>query len=96
MNNLSILTFTINQLELLHDFYARPISNSVPAIQEVNENNTVVKPEKDRVPYSSTNQIYQNIQKESPREKIWTIPFLSERLKSKEFQPPDLEMGFIN
>ena len=85
-----------NQLELLQDYYTRPISNSVPAIQEVNEINTVIKPEKDQVPCSSTNHIYQNIQKKSTREKILTIPFLLGSLKSKEFQPPDLELDFLN
>ena len=28
-------------------------------------------------------------------EKIWTIPFLLESPKSKEFQPPDLEIDFL-
>ena len=85
-----------NQLELLHDYYTRPISNNVPATQEVNEINTVIKPdEKDKVQCSITNHIYQNIQKEQIREKLWTIPFLLESPKSKEFQPPDLEMDFL-
>ena len=44
---------------------------------------------------SNTNHIYQNIQKEQPKEKIWTIPFLLESPKSKEFQPPDLEIDFL-
>ena len=43
----------------------------------------------------TTNHIYQNVQKEPPREKIWTIPFLLESPKSKEFQPPDLEIDFL-
>ena len=43
----------------------------------------------------NTNHIYQNIQKEQPKEKIWTIPFLLEIPKSKEFQPPDLEIDFL-
>ena len=38
---------------------------------------------------------YQNKQKEQPREKIWTIPFLLESPKNKEFQPPDLEIDFL-
>ena len=33
--------------------------------------------------------------KKQPREKIWTIPFLLESPRSKEFQPPDLEIGFL-
>ena len=43
----------------------------------------------------TTSHIYQNVQKEPPREKIWTIPFLLESPKSKEFQPPDLEIDFL-
>ena len=50
--------------------------------------------EKEQTPCSSTNHIYQNIQKEPPKEKIWTIPFLLESPKSKNFQPPDLEIDF--
>ena len=84
-----------NQLELLQDYYTRPSSNNVPVTQEVNEINTVIKPEKDEVQCSNINHIYQNIQKELPREKIWTIPFLLESPKSKEFQPPDLEIDFL-
>ena len=85
-----------NQLELLHDYYTRHNINKIPNTKEVNEINTVTKPdEKDKVQCSSTNHIYQNIQKEQPREKIWTIPFLLESPKNKEFQPPDLEIGFL-
>ena len=65
-----------NQLELLQDYYTRPIRNNVLVTQEENEINTVIKRAKDEVKCSSTNHIYQNIQKEQPREKIWTIPFL--------------------
>ena len=71
-----------NQLELLQNYYTRPISNNVPVEQEVNEINTVIKPEKDEIQCSSTNHIYQNIQKKQPMEKIWTIPFLLESPKS--------------
>ena len=39
--------------------------------------------------------LYQNIQKEQAREKIWTIPFLLESPKNKELQPPDLEIHFL-
>ena len=49
----------------------------------------------DEIQSSSTNHIYQNIQKEQPREKIWIILFLLESPKSKEFQPPDLEIDFL-
>ena len=34
-----------NQLELLQDYYTRPIINNVPVTQELNEINTVIKPE---------------------------------------------------
>ena len=44
---------------------------------------------------SSTNYAHQNVPKKPPREKFWTIPFLLEIPKSKEFQPPDLEIGFL-
>ena len=81
-----------NQSELLQDYYTRPIRNDVPIEQNVNEINTVGNNEKQR---SSTSHIYQNIQKEQPREKIWTITFLLESPKSKEFQPPDLEIDFL-
>ena len=81
-----------NQSELLQDYYTRPIRNDVSVEQNVNEINTVVHNEKQR---SKTNHIYQNIQKEQPREKLWTIPFLLESPKSKVFQPPDLEIDFL-
>ena len=84
-----------NQFELLLDYYNRPTSNNIPQVQEVKEINTVNKPEKDQVPCSSTNHIYQNIQKETPKEKFWTIPFLLESPKSKECQRPDLEIDFL-
>ena len=83
-----------NQLELLQNYYTTPNSNKVLVEQEVNRINTEIKPEKDEVQSSNTNHIYQNIQKEQQREKIWTIPFLLESRKSKEFQPPDLEINF--
>ena len=35
-----------NQLELLQNYYTRPISNTVPVEQEVNEINTVIKSKK--------------------------------------------------
>ena len=84
-----------NQLELFQNYYTTPISNNVPVEQEVNRINTVIKPEKDEEQSSSTNHIYQNIQKEQPREKIWRFPFLLESPKSKEFQSPDLELDFL-
>ena len=87
--------FYENQLELLQDYYTRPSSNNVPVTQKVIKINTVNKPEKDEVQCKNTNHIYQNIQKELPREKIWTITFLLENPKSKEFQPPVLEIDFL-
>ena len=81
-----------NQSELLHDYYTRPIRNDVSVEQNGNEINTVVNNEQQRL---STNHIYKKIQKEQPREKIWTIQFLFESPKSKEFQPPDLEIDFF-
>ena len=56
-----------NQLEVLQDYYTRPIRNDVSIEQNVNEINTVVNNEKQR---SSTNHIYQNIQKEQPRKNL--------------------------
>ena len=84
-----------NQLELLHNYYIEPI-NTTQTAQEINEINTVNKPnENDKTKCLNTNHIYQNIQKEQPREKIWTIPFLLETPRNKEFQPPDLEIDFL-
>ena len=84
-----------NQLELLHNYYIGPIDHT-QTTQEVNEINTVIKPDKkDEIQCSNTKHIYQNIQKKQPREKIWTIPFLLESPKNKEFQPPDLEIDFL-
>ena len=85
-----------NQLELLHNYYIGPINNNTQTTQEVNEINTVIKPDKkDETQRSNTKHIYQNIQKEEPRKKIWTIPLLLESPRSKEFQPPDLEIDFL-
>ena len=84
-----------NQLELLHNYYIGPINNNTQITQEVNEINTVIKPDKkDETQCSNTKHIYQNVQKDQPREKIWTIPFLLESPRNKEFQPPDLEIDF--
>ena len=84
-----------NQLELLNNYYLGPISNNTQTTKEVNKINTENSPDKDKVQSSTTNHIYQNIQEEQPREKIWTIPFLLESPKNKEFQPPDLEKDFL-
>ena len=95
MYNPSIHTFTKINWNFFQDHYTRPISNSVPVMQEVNEINTVIKPEKDEVQCSSTYHVYQIIQKKLPREKVWTIPFLLESPKNKEFQPRDLVIDFL-
>ena len=84
-----------NQLELLHNYYIEPI-NSTQTAQDISEINTVSKPnENNNIKSLNTNHIYQNIQKEQPKEKIWTIPFLLESPRNKEFQPPDLEIDFL-
>ena len=84
-----------NQLELLHKYYIEPI-NTTQTAQEIHEINMVNKPnENDRTKCLNTNHIYQNIQKEQPREKFWTIPFLLKSPRNKEFQPPDLEIDFL-
>ena len=84
-----------NQLALLNNYYLGPISNDTQTTQKVNKINTENFTDKDNVQSSTTYHIYQNIQKEQPREKIWTIPFLLESPKNKEFQPPDLEIDFL-
>ena len=85
-----------NQSELLHNYYIGPINNNTQTTHEVNEINTVIKPDKkDETKCSITKHIYQNIQKEQPREKVLTIPFLLESPGNKEFQPPDLEIDFL-
>ena len=82
-------------MELLHNYYIGP-SHTTQTTQEVNEIKTVIKPdEKNETQCSNTKHIYQNIQKEQPREKIWTISFLLESPRNKEFQPPDLEIDFL-
>ena len=84
-----------NQLELLHNYYIGPI-NYTQTTQKVNEINTVIKPDKkDETQCSNRKQIYQNIQKEQPRAKIWTIPILLESPRNKEFQQPDIENDFL-
>ena len=82
-----------NKFEFPHNYYSTPINNNTQPTQELNEINTVIKPDqKDEVQCLNTKHIYQNKQKEQPREKIWTIPFLLVSPRSKEFQPPDLEI----
>ena len=84
-----------NQLELLNNYYLGPNNNITQTNQEIQEINTKNSLEKKEMKNLTTIHIYQNVQKEPPREKIWTIPFLLESPKSKEFQPPDLEIDFL-
>ena len=84
-----------NQLELINNYYLGPNSNDTQTTQEVHKINTENSPDKDKLKCLTTNHIYQKIQKEQPREKIWTIPFLLKNPKNKEFQPPDLEIDFF-
>ena len=64
-----------NQLELLLDYYTRPRSNYIPIEQEVNEATTLHEPEKEQVPCSSTNHIYQNVPKEPQEKKFGQFHF---------------------
>ena len=84
-----------NQLELLYNYYIGPTNNNSQITQELNEINTVIKPNRNNEKQCSNNQIYQNIQNKQPREKLWTTPFLLESPKNKEFQPPDFEIDFL-
>ena len=84
-----------NQSEFLQNNYTTPI-NSTPTTQETNAKNTTEQLNQNiKTKCLNTNHIYQNIQKEQPKEKIWTIPFLLESPRNKEFQPPDLEIDFL-
>ena len=65
-----------NHLELLLGYHTRHRSNNLPIEQIVDEVTKSQQSENERLPCSSTNHIYQNILKEPPKEKIWTIPFL--------------------
>ena len=81
-----------NQLELLHNYYIGPI-DTTQTTQEVNGINTVIKKTKHN---AQTQKIFIKIyKKKQPREKIWTIPFLLDSPRNKEFQPPDLEIDFL-
>ena len=80
---------------LLLNYYTRS-RNKNKTIEQIKEKETtLIEPVEKPLPCSNTNHIIQNVQKEPPREKIWTIPFLLESPKSKEFQPPDLEIDFL-
>ena len=67
VNNEQQFIHTSTKIKFLQDYYNRPTSNNLPIVQEVNEVNTLIKPEKDQVPCSSTNQNNRNKQKESPK-----------------------------
>ena len=75
--------FYENQFELVLNYYTRRTSNNIPIEQIVHEATTFHEPEKQQLPCSSANYINQNIPKEPPKEKVWTIPFLLENPKSK-------------
>ena len=83
-----------NHLELLLNYHTRLKINNIPIEQIVNEVTTSQQPEKEQTPCSSTNHIYQNTPKEPIKENIWTISFLLESPKCKDFQPPGLEIDF--
>ena len=80
---------------LLLNYYTRSRSNNIAIEQKANEATTLHEHEKEQVPCSSTNHFYQNIPKEPPKEKIWTISCLLESPKSEEFQISDLEISFL-
>ena len=63
------------QLELLLDYHTRPRNSNIPIEQIVNDVTTLNKPEKEQVPCSSTNHIYQNIPKEPSKRKNLDNPF---------------------
>ena len=58
-----------NQLEVLNNYYLGAISNNTQTTQEVNKINTENLPDKDNVQSSTTNHIYQNIQKKTATRK---------------------------
>ena len=84
-----------NQIELLNNYYLGPNNNPTQINQKAHKIDTENSFNKNEIKNLTTNHIYQNVQKEPPREKIWTIPFLLESPRSKEFQPPDLEIDFL-
>ena len=58
-----------NHLELLFNYHNRPKSNNILIEQIVNEVTTSQQLEKQQTPCCSTNHIFQNIPRESPKEK---------------------------
>ena len=83
-----------NHLELFLNYHTRTKSKNIPIEEIVNEVTTSQQPENEQTHCSITNHIKQNTPKEPPKEKIWTVPFLLESPKCKDFQPPDLEIDF--
>ena len=64
-----------NQLELLDKYYIGPINNNTQTTQEVNEIDTVIKPDKkNETQCSNTKHIYQNIQKKTTERKTLDDP----------------------
>ena len=52
-----------NQLELLNNYYMGPTNHNTQVTKELNEINTVIKPNRNNENQCSTNHIYQNVQK---------------------------------
>ena len=78
-----------NQSELLQDYNTRPIRNDVSIEQNVNEINTVVNNEKQR---SSTNHIYQDIEKKTAKRKKFGQSYFSQKTQNKKnFNHPILK-----
>ena len=84
------------QLGFLHNYYTTPINNNTQPIQEVNEINTVIKPDKKKRSTMLKHDTYLSKHtKKQPITKIWTIPLHLGSPRSKKFQPPDLEIDFL-
>ena len=51
----------------------------------------------EKINYNAQVQIIfiETYKKKKPGKKVWTIKFLLESPKNKEFQPPDLEINFL-
>ena len=61
-----------NQLELLHNYYIGPVNNNTQTTQEVNEINTVIKPNKNdetQKHNAQTQNIFIKIYKKNKQEK---------------------------
>ena len=84
-----------NNGHFLLNYYTRPTSNNTTKekVQKIVEEVAEGKPSES----SNTNSIFQNLQKEthSQKEKIWTIPLLSESPKPKQLEAPDLCIHFL-